>query len=254
MQQLFITNTANQKIAVQYSIHPQSRGVAVLMHGIWSSKDSPLLQELANSVWNQSFSTISFDARHSMGSSDGDYADATTTSFYEDLQTVISRAKTQSWFQEPFSLIGHSMGALCCGLYAQNFPMQVERLILISSVINRDLSKFRYSPEVLQQRKESWSYSLNPHDPKPLKRSFIQDRMQYDLLSKINNLDMPSLVIVGDQDNRTPLNSQHILFNALPSKEKQLAIIPGARHNIKHPEHLSHLSHIISTRISNLQP
>jgi len=46
--------------------------------------------------------------------------DASITSYYEDLEDVISWAQSQEWYQEPFALAGHSLGGICTALYAEH--------------------------------------------------------------------------------------------------------------------------------------
>lgn len=249
MHKIEIFNQNKEKIVVELDLLPDNEKLFFLMHGIWANKEQPLMQTMKNALLQAGYSVVSFDARNTNGESQGSYADATTTSFYEDLQSVIERSAQQEWFSPRFGLAGHSMWALCCAWFAQHSPFHIDQLILVSSVVNREQSKFRYSDEILKKREEDWILYLNPHDPQPLKRNFIQDRKKYDLLEHCDQLNMPTLLLVWEDDNRTPLSSQKVLFDALPSTKKALISIPQARHNIKMPEHLDQIYSQIIQRV-----
>jgi len=71
------------------------------------------------------------------------------------------------------------------------------------------------------------------------------------LLEKVENLTMPVLMIVGDQDDVTPARHQRILFDRLP-KKKELHIIKGMSHTPRDADHLTDISAIFNTWLTNL--
>lgn len=140
------------------------------------------------------------------------------------------------------------MGAICAGLYAQNNPQKINNLILISTVVNRSLSQDLYSIEELNNWKKTGRNTEFPSKLPPLKRSFIEDRMRHDLLAKIDQLSMPTLLIVGDRDKRTPL-SHHAILIAHLKCEKSLHVIPNGWHSLSDPAHLQQVQNILKTQI-----
>jgi pimeloyl-ACP methyl ester carboxylesterase len=48
---------------------------------------------------------------------------------------------------------------------------------------------------------------------------------------KIRNIEMPTLIIHGEQDSLIPVSEANILFENSGAKNKKLVIIPGADHN-----------------------
>ena len=177
------------------------------------------------------------------------------TTSYEDLVDVLIWAKTQSWYEEPFVLAGHSMGGMCSALYAENYPEQVKACAPIAVTISGDLYFHTFPKEVREQWKKTgwreWESTAYPGMMKRLPYTIVADRFQYDLLKKIDRLTMPILMIVGSKDVATPSEHQRMLFEKIPGK-KELHIIEGATHAFPNPEHRAEIKAIFAKWIETL--
>ncbi len=243
----FILNREGKKIAVVVEDKTSAGGLAFVMHGLGGWKEQLHVQAFAQAFRENDFTVVLFDATHSFGESEGDYADATTTNYYQDLEDVINWAKTQTWYQEPFWLAGHSLGGISVALFGENYPDKVKALAPISTVVSGKISAESSEKEYLEEWKRTgWLSRPSLSRPgliKKLKWSEMEDRMKYDLLPKASKLTMPVLMIVGDRDYGTPPEHQKILYGALPG-EKELHIIKGAPHTFMEPEHLKEITSI----------
>ncbi len=249
----FIKNRHGLKVAIVVKEVADAKGVVFIMHGLGSRKERPLLQ-LAAQVFNQiGITAVRFDATNSFNESEGNYENATVTNYYEDLEDVINWSKGQSWYQEPFWLMGHSLGGICVALYAEKFPQRVKALAPISTVISGKISVTSptYTPEVLADwEKTGWMIRPSSEDGtiRKLKWNHMADRMKYDLLQNVSKLTMPVLMLVGSEDKSTPPNHQQVLFDAL-STEKEMHIIEGAPHSFRDPKHLAEIETIFDSWI-----
>lgn len=256
MKKVSIKNRKNQTIEVVLDKVSSSKGLAFVMHGLGGSKDQSHIKIFASSFKEKGYSTILFDTTNTFGESDGDYADATVTNYYEDLDDVIEWAKNEELYREPFFLVGHSLGGICTALYAEAYPEKVKGLAPISTLVSGKLSLD--SPNKIDKIKEwkrtGWIIKESTSKPgriKRLKWSHMEDRLKYDLLDNVDKLSMPVLMIVGDQDTSTPLEHQKILFDALPGK-KELHVIKNAPHTFKDPKHLNEIKKIFENWINNI--
>ncbi|MDD5071506.1 MAG: alpha/beta hydrolase [Patescibacteria group bacterium] len=247
MQKLFIENRKKQKIAVIVEGGENTKGLVFVMHGLGGFKEQPHIATFAKAFLEKGFTVVRFDTTNSIGESDGKYEDATTTNYYEDLEDVISWAKKQEWHEEPFWLVGHSLGGICITLYAQNYPEKVKAVAPISTVVSGQLSREAHTKEEMADwEKTGWQIRKSNSRPgliKKLKWSHMEDRLKYDLLPEVKKLAMPILMVVGDQDDSTPVEHQKILFKALLGK-KELHIIKGASHTFRDEEHLTEIKGI----------
>ena len=259
MTKEIIKNRKNQKMVVIIEKSEPQKGLAFVMHGLGGFKEQPHIQTIAESFQQNGYTVIRFDTTNTLGESDGNYEDATTTNYYEDLEDVIKWVVTQEWYQEPFVLAGHSLGGISVALFAENFPKKVKAVAPISTVVSGELSveaHKRYEPEEFKEwEKTGWSEKESRSKPgmvKRLKWSHIADRLKYDLLSNVDKLTMPVLLIVGEDDTSTPPEHQQILHKALPGK-KELHIIKGAPHTFRNPEHLAEIKQIFNQWIAKLE-
>ena len=258
MEKITIKNRKNQKIVALVEEAENQKGFAFVMHGLSGFKEQPHIQVMAEAFKENDYTVVRFDTTNTLGESDGNIEDATTTNYYEDLEDVINWVKDQKWYQEPFCLAGHSLGSICIALYAEKYPEKVKGLAPISTVISGKLSDeahMAFEPkEYKEWERTGWierkSYS-RPGVVYRLKWSQNIDRQKYNLLDNVQKLTMPVLLIVGDKDTGTPPKDQKILFDALPGP-KEMHIIKGAPHTFREREHLAEVKQILNQWIAKL--
>lgn len=256
MSQNVIKNRKNQKIVALVDEVKDQKGLAFVMHGLGGFKEQPHIQTITDALLENGYTVVRFDTTNTFGESDGDYEDATTTNYYEDLEDVIKWAGTQKWHQEPFVLAGHSLGGICVALFAENFPEKVRAVAPISTVVSGELSLTTlYERGIYEKWRETgWREEKSMSKPgviKRLKWSHAEDRVKYDLLKKVNKLMMPVLLIVGENDTGTPPEHQKILYDTLPG-EKELHIIKGAPHTFRNPVHLAEIKQIFNRWLNEI--
>lgn len=256
MKKEFIKNRKGQNVAVLLDEVKDSKGLAIIMHGLGGFKEQKHLQIMTEAFLDNNYTVVRFDTTNSFGESDGDYADATTTNYYEDLEDFINWSKKQNWHKEPFVLVGHSLGGICTALYAENYPSKVKALAPISTVVSGKLSIESKEQKGELKEWERTGWRIKPSKSKPgiikrLKWSHMEDRLKYDLLPKVYKLTMPILLIVGDQDNTTLPEHQQLLYSKLLGK-KEIHIIKGAPHTFRTKEHLEEVKSIFKNWIKSL--
>lgn len=248
MEKLNIKNRKGQKVVVLLEKNENPKGLAFVMHGLSGNKEQPHIVAFAEAFKNKGFTVIRFDTTNTYGESDGKYENATTKSYFEDLEDVISWARTQEWYQEPFWLAGHSLGGISIILYAEKNPNKIKALAPISTVVSGKLSAETKSPEEMSAWKEKgYEEEESTSIPGLIKKtpwSHMEDRLKYDVLKDVVKLTMPVLLLVGEMDRSTPLAHQKILYEKLFGP-KELHIIKGAQHTFKSPEELKEVQELI---------
>ena len=256
MEKLFIKNRKGQNVAVLVEKAENQKGLAFVMHGLGGFKEQPHIQTYAEAFLDNGYTVVRFDARNTFGESEGNYEDATTTNYYEDLEDVVGWVEKQPWYQEPFCLAGHSLGSLCVALYAENHPEKVRALAPTSTVVSGKLSaETPKHKEIMEEWKRTgWREEASESKPglvKRLKSTEMEDRLRYDLLPNAHKLTMPVLLVVGDQDDSTPAEHQRLLYEKLPGK-KEIHIVEGARHTFREKIHLEEIRSIFDRWIKSL--
>lgn len=143
-------------------------------------------------------------------------------------------------------LLGHSMGGAIALTLGLRRPELVRGLILIGSgarlkvmpAILEGLGKdfagtvrmivpFAYGPQAEPQMIAQGIEQMGATEPAVLLGDFMAcDR--FDLMDHLADIRLPTLVLVGDQDQMTPVKYAQHLAGAIPGAELQ--VIPGAGH------------------------
>lgn len=254
-----IKNRKGQKMVVIVERAKPQNGLAFAMHGLGGFKEQSHIQTIAEVFKQNGYTIVRFDTTNTLGESDGNYENATATNYYEDLEDVIKWSSVQEWYQEPFVLAGHSLGGMCIALFAESFPEKVKAVAPISTVVSGKLSveaHKQYKPEEFSKwEKTAWLEQESHSKPGIIKRlrwAHIVDRLKYDLLTDVDKLAMPILLIVGEDDKSTPPEHQKILYKVLPGK-KELHIIKNAPHTFRNSKHLAEINQIFNNWIKTLR-
>ncbi|OGY42306.1 MAG: hypothetical protein A2Y82_04925 [Candidatus Buchananbacteria bacterium RBG_13_36_9] len=255
MEKIIIKNRHNFKIVTLLEKAVQPKGLAIVLHGLGGFKEQDHIETFARVFKEAGYTVLRYDSTHTFGESEGKYEDATATNYYEDLEDVISWAKKQDWYIEPFVLVGHSMGGICSILYTQRHPNEVKALAPISTVVSGKLSIEAHGADYIREWKEKgYREDLSMSKPgviKRLKYTEFEDRLKYDILPEADKLNLPILLIVGEKDGSTPPEHQKLLYKALPGP-KELHIIKGAYHTFREKEHLAEIKLIFKNWINKL--
>jgi len=249
-----INNRKNQKIVVLLEKVENQKGLVFVMHGLGGFKEQLHIQAFAEAFLEEGFTVVRFDTTNTFGESEGNYENATTTNYYEDLEDVIKWASSQEWYEEHFWLIGHSLGGISTALYAENYPEKVVAVAPISTVVSGKLTLETDREEIKNWKETGWRITESKSKQGLIKRlpwSHMEDRIKYNLLLRADKLMMPVLLIVGSEDDTTLLKHQQILFDKLPG-EKEMHVIEGAGHTFREKEHLETIKHILKHWIEKI--
>lgn len=254
MEKVFIKNRKGQKMAVVVDKTSNQKGLVFVMHGLSGYKEQPELQAFAEAFKKCEYTTILFDTTNSFGESDGLFENATTTGYYEDLEDVITWAKKQKWYEEPFCLGGCSTGGMCIIRYALKYPKEVKAIVPVSTLVTGKLhAEVAFTKDETRKWKESGKLEWKSHSGKDkrLLWSYMQDLLKQDILKDAHKIKVPVLIIIGEKDSGTPVEHQKLLYEKITSK-KDFHIIKDAPHTFRVQNHLDEFKKIIINWVKNL--
>lgn len=237
-----ITNQNNEKIAVIVKTPKNPKGLAFIIHGIGGHKEHAFIETIVQVFYEKNYAVVAWDARKTKGESDGELIDATLSNYYEDLETVIEWASKQEWYQEPFIMGGHSLGAACAVLFTDKYPQKVKALAPFSLFISgkRFEADFNQAEFAVWKKNKirEWVSSSRPDYVKHLRWDFMMDAYRYNLFNNVQNITMPVLMMVGSKDDVTPLDLQQQFLEAIPTEDKRLCVVEGSDHSFTGKEYL----------------
>lgn len=254
MEKITLQNRKDQKIVgILEKPIGEIKGTCVIQHGYSGFKEEAHVQIMKDAFLENGFITFNFDTTNSFNESDGKFINATLGLHYEDLEDVVRWVQQQEWFKEPLALIGHSMGGYAVARYAEEFSNKVGLLVPVAPVVSGELSfeaHEYFEPGDLVEWKEKGiketRSSSRPGIIKIKTWESMKERLNHDLLPNANKLTMPTLLIVGSEDQTCPPSHIKKLFDAIPGETKNYKIVEGAPHTYKTEKDLSAVKNIVS--------
>jgi uncharacterized protein len=193
------------------------RGIVVLAHG-WSRNRDRMVGR-ARLFGHMGFTTILHSARDHGGSSPYRFMNAFR--FAEDIEAVLD------WVGEPVLLYGHSAGAAGAVIAAHRDPERIQMLFLEGCYARTRaslISLYRshnpllgrlFAPAVVAWMNLFYRWKLDVVSPARL----------------APDLDLPVLLIHGEQDASFPLSYAWELRDAFPAGRAEIFVAPGADHS-----------------------
>jgi pimeloyl-ACP methyl ester carboxylesterase len=232
-----IKNRHNLSVIVEISAPEKSIGLVFMQHGVSGCKEEPHIIAIRDTFNANNYTVVSIDSSHGLGDSEGNLENFTATTHYHDLEDVISWASNQDFYSEPFVLAGHSMGGFSTLNYTIHYPDKVKAVAPIAVAISGNfLDQAYYNKDPAMH--EKWKLEgkiqkqskIHPERKAFVSWNFIEEFKTHDLLKNANQVRVPVLLIVGEEDPSTPLEHQQKLFEILET-DKELNIASKTGHS-----------------------
>jgi len=260
MEKFEIKNRKGLKIVGEILKPEKPIGLSFTLHGLGGFKEQVHIKTLAETLFENNYIVVNFDATNSIGESEGKYEDATMQNHYEDLVDVIDWAKKQDWYKEPFVIAGHSLGGFAVAKYAEEFPGEVKAVFPFAAVFSGPdnvETSHRLRPEETKDWEETgWIHKTSSSKPgieMKLPWSHIQERSRHNLKSKADKITMPILFVMGENDLSCPPDDEKKFYDLLPfGTDKEFHVVNEAPHTLKAPEHLEQLKIIFNNWLKKI--
>lgn len=175
------------------------------------------------------------------GASEGEPMESITV-YAEVLRDLIEL----NTFPRPVILVGHSMGGSIALKTALNYSESVDGLVLIGSgarmpvnekmlgqlkegTFNPGFLKIAYGPNVQPSFLQQELALLASVPQQKLYKDFMACNL-FDVSERLAYIEVPTLILVGDQDKMTPVKASQFLNKNITNSI--LKIIPGAGHHL----------------------
>ena len=237
-----------------YEIHGAGDPI-VLAHGFSASR---ALFRSQVQILSKEYQVIVYDQR-GHGESDKPEGEYSPFVFAADLDALLEKLRIKRTV-----VLGHSMGSMMAQVFALTYPERLRGLILYGAVSNmkplgnvcgpwaqdaikeieekgfrthlRSLIPYWFSSKTDRRRIESWLHEAFFEIPAYVAKGVWKGNMKFDVVDRLEEIKAPTLIIVGGDDCRTPVENSELLNRKIPNAS--LKIIRDAAHlaNLEKPE------------------
>ena len=246
-----IKNKQNEDICIEVlqPENPTSK-LAFIGHGITSSKEEKAMEVSKEALLKAGYTVINIDFRYNFGKSQRGMEKASLNTFVEDFETVIEWAKGETFYTEPYTLLGHSMGALAATAVAANKKEEAKELILLTPPFEWEKAFQENRPEnfaefVQKGTMDRYNF-FNPEDKDKLSINAVYSIKEQALEEKISQITADTLVITGSKDITAPTKYTKSFCDKLKAKCKSIEI-KDCDHTFSTEESANKLSSHLST-------
>lgn len=212
---------------------PTNRAV-ILCHGFLSDKNSHTNRRITELLIPRSIATLRFDW-YGMGKSPEPLAHLSIQKCEEQLDGAF-RFLTEQGINV-LGLIGSSFGGFMAILSAPRYP-RLHALGLKCPVVDfPEVLRLEFGPEGMERwkRTDHIPNILGGDHPIPLPYLFFEECLTYNGYVSASQIQAPTLIVHGDQDETIPSHQIDRLLACL-NVPKQFRLIAGANHQFGRPE------------------
>jgi putative redox protein len=241
-KQVEFQNAAGETLAATLHLpeKPSRRGV-VIGHCFTCSRHISILRLLGSGLAEAGFSALRFDFSGN-GQSQGEFARSTYTKQIGEVKTAMAYLGRQGvdWI----GLLGHSMGAVVAMLTAAAAP-EVRGVCALAGRLAGMTPAHFLSPNLRAELETRGRVSfVSRGRTLELTDGFFGDADRYDLPAAVASLQVPLLVVHGDQDEIVPVAEAYRARDLNP-EGAQLAVIPGADHMFSQEAHRQKIAGLV---------
>jgi len=196
----------------------------IICHGFTGSKDKNFIPELAKSLEENDFLTLRFDFSGN-GESEGSFEDRTYLDYVEDLKSAIDYLRNEV---EKVCVIGHSMGGNIAILEYSKYK-NFNHLVLLAPGIK--LTKKLFTEEDMKELEQRGCIEFTDSwgGKRRLRRKYFEVRRKCDFLKEAENLDVPTLLVIGGRDGVVSVEKCEEFYRLI-NAPKRLEILEGENH------------------------
>ena len=248
-----LTNPSSEIIRAElhYREGIKQAPIIVICHGFKGFKDWAFFPILADSLAHAGYVTLTFNfSRNGIGSDLDNFTELklfeTNTYSHEldDLNCIIdaiSQNKIGGGLvnADRIGLLGHSRGGGISILHTSRDD-RIKTLVTWAAISSVD----RFSQEVKNKWQQEGYLEIENKRTMQMMRlgldlldDIMINKSQLDILAAAQKIDIPTLIIHGENDESVPVDEAHLIFNQMATAEKELILIEKGSHTFgaQHP-------------------
>jgi putative redox protein len=220
--------------------HPSA--FAIFAHCFTCSKNLMAVRLVTRSLTANGFGVLRFDFT-GLGDSEGDFSDTNFTSNVDDL--LAAAAYLKSNYEAPKLLIGHSLGGAAVIFASASLP-EVEAVSIIGAPSGPDHVQHLLKDRIEEIESSGQATVDIGGRPFTVKKQFIDDVSNKNMISTINNLDKALLILHSPQDRIVNIENAKRIY-AAAKHPKSFISLDGAGHLLMDKRDATYVGSVIAS-------
>jgi putative redox protein len=221
--------------------HGEPVAYALFAHCFTCGKDVLAAKRIAAALSTKGIATLRFDFT-GLGSSEGDFANATFSSNVADL--IRAADHLRSVRKAPAILIGHSLGGAAMLAAAGKIP-EAQAVVTISAPSDPSHVTGLFKDHVDRIREQGKAEVSLAGRPFTIKREFLDDVAEQRLLDQVHNLHKALLVMQSPTDDTVGIDNATRIFVAA-KHPKSFVSLSGADHLLSQRRDSAYVADVIA--------
>ncbi|WP_027419199.1 bifunctional alpha/beta hydrolase/OsmC family protein [Crocinitomix catalasitica] len=225
------------------------RSYAIFAHCFTCHSNLRVVRDISRNLTSSGIGVLRFDFT-GLGKSDGEFSDTNFSSNVGDILAVYNFMEKN--YKAPELLIGHSLGGTAILMAATKLP-KIKALVTIGSPAEPSHVRHLFNT-ALPAIEASGEAEVNIGGrPFKIKKQFLEDIENTDLLSTIKDIKKPYLILHSPQDTIVGIeNAAKLYSNAF--HPKSFVSLDGADHLLSNKNDAIYVANIIATWMSKYFP
>lgn len=203
-------------------------GLIIMAPGVLGYGDETHMVSLSKELTDFGYRVIRFTPNCLAKDTDGILSNYSQTNIYKEMKAILESYFINTDFDRSAVIpIGFSAGGPIAMKYASENPVKaVINVVSPYQVTNGDdLSEMDWSEGFITMKSSLLSEVKLPE-------SYRVDSQNFNSLDYIENVKVPKLFVIGDNDKQVPNNLTYVLYEKSP-EPKQIEVIKGMPHRYK---------------------
>lgn len=249
-QKIVFKNKAGLELSASLEL-PANEVVAYALfaHCFTCSKDALAAFRISQALTDSGIAVLRFDFT-GLGNSQGDFANTNFSSNVEDLLSAADYLRTQH--KAPSLLIGHSFGGSAVLVAATHLP-ETKAIVTIAAPAHLTQLKVLFTDKLDEISTEGEAEVDLAGRKFHIKKQFLDNLEQSDLLSITASLDKALLIFHSFQDTLVPIQHAYDIFNAA-THAKNIITLEGADHLLSAKKDAMYVATLIADWSSRYLP
>lgn len=178
-------------------VDKSSYDLAIIFHGLFASKDYPLITEIATNLKEAGIASLRFDF-NGHGESEGKFEDMTVLNELADANAILQYALNDKKIRNIY-LVGHSQGGVVASMLAGLYPDKVKKLVLLApaAVLKENTLKGIIPGQTFDPKNIPSTITLNGQKMGGFYFRTAQNLPIYEIAKKYQG---PAEIVVGNND------------------------------------------------------